>query len=117
MGVARETPVGSTLHPFLVTSSFGFPVRRLGLASYGRTAIIPDDVLLAVDRGVNFINWQGLPEGASDGDAFPTAISSVGAGRQRIVICVQFGARTGADAATELRSVLAVLGTDYTSTC
>jgi aryl-alcohol dehydrogenase-like predicted oxidoreductase len=113
MGVARETPVGSALHPFLVTSCFGFPVCRLGLASYGRTAITPDDVLLALDRGVNFINWQGLPEGASAGDAFPTAISSLGAGRQRIVVCVQFGARTGADAAKELRSVLAVLGTDY----
>ena len=45
-------------HPFSAPS-----VCRLGLASYGRTDITPDDVLSAVDRGVNFLNWQGLAEG------------------------------------------------------
>jgi aryl-alcohol dehydrogenase-like predicted oxidoreductase len=70
-------------------------------------------VLSAVDRGVNFLNWQGLPEGQSNGDAFPAAVSSLGTGRQTIIICVQFGARNHADAFTELRSVLAALGTDY----
>src|SRR5687768_3409689 len=30
-----------------------------------------------------------------------------------VVVCAQFGARSGADAATELRSALAALGTDY----
>ena len=73
----------------------------------------PDDVLSAVDRGVNFLNWQGLAEGASDGEAFIAAISSLGAGRQSVVVCAQFGARTGADAASELRSALAALRTDY----
>jgi hypothetical protein len=70
---ARNTPVegGLSLHPFLATQGFGFPICRLGLASYGRTAITPDDVLSAVDRGVSFLNWQGLAEGASDGDAGP----------------------------------------------
>ena len=50
---------GSALHHFLVTPAqvFGLPVCRLGLASYGRTAISPDDVLSAVDRGINFLNW------------------------------------------------------------
>jgi aryl-alcohol dehydrogenase-like predicted oxidoreductase len=113
MGVVRETLVGSALHPFLITPGFGRPVCRLGLASYGRTAIIPDDVLSAVDRGVNFLNWQGLAEGPSDGDAFTAAVSSLGARRQSVVVCAQFGARTGADAATELRSALAALGTDF----
>jgi aryl-alcohol dehydrogenase-like predicted oxidoreductase len=113
MEVPRETPVGLTLHPFLVATGFGPPVCRLGLASYGRTAITPDDVLSAVERGVNFLNWQGLAEGDSDGDAFTAAISSLGASRRSVVVCAQFGARTGADAATELRSVLAALGTDY----
>ena len=104
---------GPDLHPFLVTSAFGPPVCRLGLASYGRTAITPEDVLSAVDRGINFLNWQGLAEGFTEGDAFPAAISALGARRQSVVVCAQFGARDGEDAATELRSALAALGTDY----
>jgi aryl-alcohol dehydrogenase-like predicted oxidoreductase len=99
--------------PFLVTPAFGVPVCRLGLASYGRTAITPDDVLSAVNRGIHFLNWQGLAEGASDGDAFTTAVASLGARRRSVVVCAQFGARTGAEAAMELRSALALLGTDY----
>src|SRR5919204_287435 len=106
MGVTRETPVGPAVHPFLMAPGFGLPVCRLGLASYGRTAITPDDVLSAVDRGINFLNWQGLAEGASDGDAFIPAISALGARRPSVVVCAQFGARTAADAATELRSAL-----------
>src|SRR3954454_14489527 len=115
MAAARRTSVegAPALHSFLVTSGFGPPVCRLGLASYGRTAITPDDVLSAVDRSVNFLNWQGLAEGASDDVAFPAAVSSLGARRPSVVVCAQFGARTGADAAAELRSVLAALGTDY----
>jgi aryl-alcohol dehydrogenase-like predicted oxidoreductase len=104
---------GLSLHPFLVTQGFGIPVCRLGLASYGRTAITPDDVLSAVDRGVNFLNWQGLADGASDGDSFPAAVSSLGSRRGSVVVCAQFGSRSGAEAATELRSALAALGTDY----
>jgi aryl-alcohol dehydrogenase-like predicted oxidoreductase len=102
------------LHPFLVApaQAFGIPVCRLGLASYGQTALTPDDVLSAVDQGVNFLNWQGLAEGGSDGDAFPTAVSSLGTRRRSVVVCVQFGARNQTDAATELRSALAALGTD-----
>src|SRR3954462_14930813 len=80
---------------------FGKPVCRLGLASYGRTAITPDDVLSAVERGVNFLNWQGLAEAPTEGDAFPTAISSLGARRESVVVWAQFGARSEADAATE----------------
>ncbi len=103
------------LHPFLVTPApaFGLPVCRLGLASYGQTAITPDDVLSAVDQGVNFLNWQGLADGATNVDAFSAAVSSLGTGRRSVVVCVQFGARNQGDAATELRSVLAALGTDY----
>src|SRR5262249_20220203 len=78
-----------------------------------RTALAPGDVLATVDRGINFLNWQGLAEGASDGDPFPSAVSALGPRRRSVVVCVQFGARTGADAATELRSALAALGTDY----
>ncbi len=109
----RENLIVSTLNSFLLTTGFGFPVCRLGLASYGRTAITADDVLWAVERGINFLNWPGLAEGPSAGDAFTAAISSLGPRRRSVVVCAQFGARTAAEAATELRSALAVLGTDY----
>jgi predicted aldo/keto reductase-like oxidoreductase len=100
---------------FLVTpaQAFGIPICRLGLASYGRTALTPDDILSALDRGINFLNWQGLAEGPADGDPFVDAIKSLGARRFSVVICAQFGARSAADAATELRSALAALGTEY----
>jgi predicted aldo/keto reductase-like oxidoreductase len=115
VAAAHNTPVegGLSLHPFLVTHAFGLPVCRLGLASFGRTAITPDEVLSAVDRGVNFLNWQGLAEGACEGDSFPAAISSLGAHRRSVVVCAQFGARSGTEAAAELRSALSALGTDY----
>jgi len=93
--------------------AFGRPVCRLGLASYGKTAIRPEDVLHALGRGVNFLNWQGLAEGPSDGDAFCSAVAALGTERPSVVVCAQFGARNAADAATELRSALATLGTDY----
>src|SRR5262245_44590453 len=103
------------LHPFLVTpaQAFGCPVCRLGLASYGQTAITPDDILHALGRGVNFLNWQGLAEGPAGGDAYCSAVASLGADRPSVVVCAQFGARNAADAAAELKLVLAALGTDY----
>lgn len=106
---------GRDMHPFLVTpeEAFGMPVCRLGLASYGRTSITPDDLLYSFDRGVNFFNWQGLAEGPTPGDAFTSMIASLGKERRRLVVCVQFGARTSNNAAVELRSVLDALGTDY----
>src|SRR3954471_9717787 len=127
MATARERETGQNrpadagraavpaLHPFLVTPApaFGVPVCRLGLASYGETAVTPDDVLHAVGRGVNFLNWQGLAEGPSAGDAFPAAVSALGADRPSVVVCAQFGARSATDAAAELRAALACLGTDY----
>lgn len=44
MGEASETPAGSNLHPFLVARDFDLPFCRLGLASFGRNAITPDDI-------------------------------------------------------------------------
>jgi aryl-alcohol dehydrogenase-like predicted oxidoreductase len=111
----RDGPgTGPALHPFLVTpaAAFGRPVCRLGLASYGQTAITLDDVLAAVGRGVNFLNWQGLAEGPSAGDAFTRAVAGLGRDRSSVIICAQFGARTAAEAAAELRSALALLETD-----
>jgi aryl-alcohol dehydrogenase-like predicted oxidoreductase len=83
------------------------------LASHGETAITPDDVLYALGRGVNFLNWPGLAEGPPGDDAFSAAIGSLGANRESVVVCAQFGARNAADAAAELRSALATLRTDY----
>jgi aryl-alcohol dehydrogenase-like predicted oxidoreductase len=106
-------PTGPTLHPFLVTKAFGAPVCRLGLASYGSKRITADDILYALGRGVNFLNWAGLAEGPSDGDAFTSAVASLGNKRPSVVVCAQFGARSAGEAAEELRSALAALGTDY----
>jgi aryl-alcohol dehydrogenase-like predicted oxidoreductase len=103
------------VHPFLVTpaEAFGLPVCRLGLASYGQTAITPDDLQHALGRGVNFLNWQGLAEGPTGGDAFCSAVASLGADRRSVVVCAQFGARNAVEAAAELKSILAALGSDY----
>ncbi len=40
-------------------------------------------------------------------------MAALGAARQSVVICAQFGARTAADAAGQLRAILAALETDY----
>jgi predicted aldo/keto reductase-like oxidoreductase len=88
-------------------SAFGKPVCRLGLASYTDTSITPDDIHYALDRGVNFLNWAG------DEDVFSRTIAGLGRRRDDVVVCVQFGARTAADAASELRSVLSAIGSDY----
>jgi aryl-alcohol dehydrogenase-like predicted oxidoreductase len=92
---------------------FGMPVSRLGLASYGQTALTPDDIHAALGRGVNFLNWAGLDEWPPDGDPFIPAVASLGAARSSVVVCAQFGARTATGAAEQLRSVLATLKTDY----
>jgi len=103
------------LNPFLVTSAqaFGRPVCRLGLASYGQTAVTSEDIHHALGRGVNFLNWQGLADGPSGGDAYCSAVASLGADRPSVLVYAQFGARNAGDAAVELKSVLAALGTDY----
>jgi predicted aldo/keto reductase-like oxidoreductase len=98
-------PASSFLHR--PAAAFGKPICRLGLASHGDTAITPDDVYHALDRGVNFLNWPGTE------DAFSRAVAGLGSRREEVVVCVQFGARTAADAAEELRGVLQALHSDY----
>jgi predicted aldo/keto reductase-like oxidoreductase len=94
---------------------FGKPVCRLGLASRGwpSSAITPDDVFHAVERGVNFLNWPGEADEPGGADAMSAAVAALGTRRESVVVSVQFGARSAADAAVELRSILATLGTDY----
>ncbi len=97
--------MGSDLHR--PAAAFGKPVCRLGLASHGATAITPDDVHHALDRGVNYLNWAG------DEDVFSRTIAGLGRRRDGMIVCVQFGARSAADAAEELRSVLSAINSDY----
>src|SRR6516164_5915653 len=87
--------------------AFGLPVCRLGLASHAGSELTPADIHHAVDRGVNFLNWAG------DEDVFSRTIAGLGARRRDVVVCVQFAARSGAEAATELAAILAALHSDY----
>jgi predicted aldo/keto reductase-like oxidoreductase len=114
----RHGPQGAKLlaaSPFLATpaEAFGKPVCRLGLASHGQTSITPDDVVYAMERGVNFLNWPGEADSPGGADAFSSAVATLGPRRDDVVVCVQFGARTAADAADELHQILATLRTDY----
>jgi aryl-alcohol dehydrogenase-like predicted oxidoreductase len=114
---ASGTAIGPTSawSPFLTrpANALGKPVCRLGLASRGRSAISPDDVLSAIECGVNFLNWPGEADTPGGADAFSEAVAALGPRRESVVVCVQFGARTATDAAVELRSILATLRTDY----
>jgi predicted aldo/keto reductase-like oxidoreductase len=88
-------------------AAFGKPVCRLGLATRGDTGLTPDDIHFALERGVNFLNWPG---GA---DALSQTIASLGPRRDDVTVCVQFESRTATEAAEELRSLLALLSSDY----
>jgi len=50
--------------PDIVTRS-GAPVCRLGLATRGNTHLASQDVAHAIDRGINYLNWCGHPDGMS----------------------------------------------------
>jgi predicted aldo/keto reductase-like oxidoreductase len=98
-------PEGSYLH--CPAAAFGRPVCRLGLATRGDGALTEDDILHAIGRGVNFLNWPGGE------DALSRVVASLSDRRSEVVVCVQFEARRAADAATELRTILSALGSDY----
>jgi predicted aldo/keto reductase-like oxidoreductase len=95
--------------PFSLTTPFGplGPVCRLGLASRGDGRLTAADIHHALNRGINFLNWCGRP------DALSRTVASLGDQRRRLAVCVQFEARTAADAERELAAVLAELHTDY----
>jgi len=105
------------LTPFLAcpSTAFGKTVCRLGLASRGWPASVltPDDVIHAVEEGVNFLNWPGEADEPGGADAVSGAVAGLGSRRESVVVSVQFGARTAADAAVELHSILATLATDH----
>lgn len=83
------------------------PLCRLGLATRGNSQLAPDDVNAALERGVNFVNWCGVPDGLSQ------AIADLGPRRRDVVVCVQFEARTAVAAKGELDTILRQLRTDY----
>ncbi|MBA3714008.1 MAG: hypothetical protein H0W76_16380 [Pyrinomonadaceae bacterium] len=62
---------------------------------------------------MGFLNWPGLAEDEAEPDAFNEVIASLGSWRDEVVVCVQFGARTAADARHELQLLLRLLNTDY----
>lgn len=100
---------GPSIAPFLhrPASALGGPGCRLGLATRGGTALAADDVHRAIERGIDFLNWPGLEDGLS------RAIAELGPKREEVIVAAQFEARSAVDASTELRSMLATLGTDY----
>jgi predicted aldo/keto reductase-like oxidoreductase len=82
-------------------------VCRLGLATRGNTHLQIEDIHYAIERGVNFLNWCGVP------DALSRAVAELGPRRSNVVVCVQFEARTAAAARGELQQILRELHTDY----
>jgi predicted aldo/keto reductase-like oxidoreductase len=83
------------------------PVCRLGLATRGDTHLTAPDILYAIERGVNFINWCGTPNSLCE------VVARLGARREQLVLCVQFEARTAQEAEREFNHILVQLGTPY----
>jgi predicted aldo/keto reductase-like oxidoreductase len=86
--------------------SWGY-VCRLGLATRGNSQLDADEYLRALDRGINYFNWCGYPDGLSD------AVRRLGSRRREICLSAQFEARTASAATNELDQILDQLGTDY----
>ena len=82
-------------------------VCRLGLATRGNTHLRPEDVEYAVERGLNYLNWCGKPDGLA------RAVAGMGARRKDVVVAVQFKSRTAGEAKTEFQWILDQLRTDY----
>lgn len=82
-------------------------VCRLGLATRGNTGLSADAVLTAIDRGVNYLNWCGVPDGLRD------AVRRLGSRRRDVVLAAQFEARSAVAARDELKTLLGELATDY----
>ena len=81
------------------------PVTRLGLATRGNTHLSADDVALAVDRGVNYLNWCGYDDGIAK------ALRGKLIRRSRVVVAMQLDSRDAASVAAELEESCRMLGT------
>jgi len=84
-------------------------VCRLGLATRGECELSADDVLEAVQRGVNYLNWCGREHT----DGLTEAVRRMGTRRTEVFVAVQFMARRAFDAVSELQDLLGELGTSY----
>ena len=82
-------------------------VCRLGLATRGNTSLSAEAVETAIDRGVNYLNWCGHPDGMQD------CIRGLGPQRDKVHIAVQLHARSADAARRELDQFLTDLNTDY----
>jgi predicted aldo/keto reductase-like oxidoreductase len=83
------------------------PVVRLGLATRGNTRLDPSDVRAAIERGVNYLNWCGHPDGMS------RAVAELGPLRKRVVVAWQLEATAAVAAERALDEALRQLGTDF----
>lgn len=110
----KTGPSSVRVNSFLTcpASAFGQEVCRLGLASRGQTALTCEDVLYAVEQGIHFLNWPGEADSPGGADPVSEAVTHLER-RESVVVCAQFGARTAAEAAGELRSLRTTLRTDY----
>jgi predicted aldo/keto reductase-like oxidoreductase len=81
------------------------PVTRLGLATRGNTSLSAADVALAVERGVNYLNWCGYDDGIAQ------AVRGKLIERNRVALAMQLDARDGASAQRELEDAFRTLGT------
>jgi aryl-alcohol dehydrogenase-like predicted oxidoreductase len=82
-------------------------VCRLGLATRGGGKLDWASVIAAIDRGVNYLNWCGQPDGMRD------AIRRLGPHRREVVIAVQLEARRAGGARQELDALVKEQRTDY----
>jgi predicted aldo/keto reductase-like oxidoreductase len=96
-------------HTLPLQAQFGTlgPVCRLGLAGYMNSQLTVTDIHVALEAGVNFLNWPGQASSLSQ------AVAELGAQRTRVIVCAQFESRTADDAARELDGLLNELRTDY----
>ena len=83
------------------------PVCRLGLATRGNTNLRSEDVEWAIERGINYLNWCGKPDGMSH------AIARLAQRRKHVVVAVQLHAQTARDAKDEFAWILEELKSDY----
>jgi predicted aldo/keto reductase-like oxidoreductase len=81
------------------------PVTRLGLATRGNTSLTAEDVALAVERGVNYLNWCGYDDGIAQ------ALRRKLIERERVVLAMQLDARDAASVEAELENAFRTLST------
>src|SRR5262249_48514413 len=105
--MAKSPDLPAFSRSFLTVPRTGRPVCRLGLATRGQTSLTVNDIHGALDHGINFLNWCGTPNSLSQ------TIAALGSRRSEVGVCVQFEARTAAEAKAELSQILRELRTDY----